>query len=231
MARSTTYGTGVGYDVHARTLIVDNWSLISNAAVRVGEDLFEVEHFGKVYFNGQEGVAFPIKMSNGYEITTEIELVTLTHEDGTVSQDTRNFYHIQMGDDGDERITIVNYMAMISVEVDPSLESTGGMLGTPEKDGMIGRESGEVTSDPIAMGAQWQVRDNEPMLFSEIRAPQYPEQCRLPSATQRHLLRVSDNFKALARKSCSVLNSVMAEFCYEDALRTGNANVVHGYIY
>ena len=47
---------------------------------------------------------------------------------------------------------------------------------------MIGRD-GETAfhQDPKAYGMEWQVRDTELSLFSEVKGPQYPFQCTMPS--------------------------------------------------
>ena len=39
-------------------------------------------------------------------------------------------------------------------------------------------------NDINAFGMEWQVRDEAPQLFSDLRAPQWPEErCRMPSVS------------------------------------------------
>ncbi|CAB9510252.1 expressed unknown protein [Seminavis robusta] len=50
--------------------------------------------------------------------------------------------------------------------------------------------TGRLSGDMNALGQEWQVHDDEPMLFKAARAPQYPAKCILPDMTQkeaRHL--------------------------------------------
>jgi hypothetical protein len=43
LARSMLFDAGLGLEVHGRTKFIDGlWSLISHAAVRIGQDVFEV---------------------------------------------------------------------------------------------------------------------------------------------------------------------------------------------
>ena len=212
MARSATFGDGLGLDVHARTKIVDNWSLISNAAIRVGKDIFEVQNDGSYYLNGVKNAKLPAKMEEKYEVNMM---------SGTTENTTETFFNFEFGND--ERITFSLFKSMISVRVDTVLEETEGMLGRQGKTGMIGRDQETVLSDSNEMGAQWQVTDGEPMLFHDVQAPQYPARCELPKVTGRRLTQYSEHVTDAAKLACSEIEDEdMKHFCIEDVLRTGD---------
>jgi hypothetical protein len=211
MARSATFGAGLGLDVHARTEIVEGWSLISNAAVRIGKDIFEVDNHGSYYFNGAKDVPLPSKMANKYDI----------HRiSGTTENATEIFFNIEFGDD--ERVIMSVFKSMISVRVDAVLHDTEGMLGRQSLTGMIGRDGVSVINDANEMGSQWQVTNVEPMLFHEIRAPQYPERCLLPTVTSRRLTKRTDEEMQRAVAACAGVNEGMRQFCIDDVLLTGD---------
>jgi hypothetical protein len=73
---------------------------------------------------------------------------------------------------------------MLQVDVQSYLPGTEGMLGP----GIFSHDGRTVVSDANEMGTQWQVRNTEPMLFQDSRAPQYPETCLMPSVTSRRNL-------------------------------------------
>ena len=56
MAKSPSFDNGIGLDVHARTTIIGGtWSLASNAAIRIGNDILEIQNDGIHYINGVSG--------------------------------------------------------------------------------------------------------------------------------------------------------------------------------
>ena len=72
MARSRTFGNGLGLDLHIRTEIKLNWSFISNVAVRIGGDIFEASaKDGASYYNGVQMTLseFPFIMEGKYVVS------------------------------------------------------------------------------------------------------------------------------------------------------------------
>jgi hypothetical protein len=67
------------------------------------------------------------------------------------------------------------------------------------------------------------------MLFHNIELPQYPQQCILPvqSTTSRRLHEESRN---LATGACSSVSSQMFDFCVQDVIRTGDAQMAQNYM-
>jgi hypothetical protein len=227
LARSPEFGSGLGLDIHARTEIVNNWSLISNAAVRIGEDTLELRNDNTHYFNGVEGVELPIAMSGKYIVSKgETTINHESDENGDARTDLIVEYTIDL--ENGESIKISNYRSMIAVNVNAFLSGTEGMLGKLHMKGMIGRDGDTAFEDPNQMGAQWQVRDTEPMLFHEVRAPQYPESCTLPSTMGRSLRQSTKDLK-VAEEACRNVSVDMIQFCIDDVVMTGDVNIAAGY--
>ena len=91
---------------------------------------------------------------------------------------------------------------------------------------MVGRDHMTVFTDANQMGREWQVTDTEPMLFNNIRAPQFPETCILPSVTSRRL-KMTD--RRMAEEICANVEANLVEFCIQDVMLTGDKDLAHLY--
>jgi von Willebrand factor type D domain len=228
MARSNSFGSGLGLDLHARTEMIENWSLISNAAIRIGNDILEVANDGSVFFNGANDVEFPLMLAGQYKSTKEIELIEGVHDDGSFPVNhTRSYIVIDLGNDDD--IWITTYKNMVSVEINAYLEDSEGMLGIHSKAGMIGRDRETAVSSANDMGLQWQVHDDERMLFKNEKFPQFPEECVLPSTQSRRRLRQTTKQLQAAASACEKVGDNMRQFCIDDVLLTGDTDVAGVY--
>lgn len=76
------------------------------------------------------------------------------------------------------------------------------MIGDWATGRMIGRDGETLIEDPDSFAREWQVRDTEPMLFSTVRAPQYPAVCVPPEKIMGNRLGNSHMMK-LAEKACA----------------------------
>ena len=222
MARSESFGSGLGLDLHVRTAMVNDWSLISNAALRIGNDVFELANDGTYYLNGVPNSKLPLTMEGNYSVATKVvDLQGIPETHYSVS--------LRKGED----IFISLFKGMISVRVEAVLDNTEGMLGTQDMPGMIGRDHGTVLTDPNEMGAQWQVTDTEPMLFHEARAPQYPTCCTLPKTDvkSRRLKGFSSERMKLIEDWCSKVDADLRQFCIDDIILTGDFDLANHYAY
>ena len=134
----------------------------------------------------------------------------------------------------DENIGITIYKNIISVRVNAFLHDAEGMLGSHETIGMVGRLDKTVPlTDPNELGAQWQVTDEEPMLFHTIRAPQYPERCVLPKDSEvsrrRRLYKNSAQFHRAVEACDGIIDEDMREFCIEDVIGSGDVDIAKVY--
>ena len=221
MARSPSFASGLGLDVHIRTEIVGGWSRISNAAIQIGSDVLELVNDGSLFYNGNIDVVEPIKMAGEYPITTSEEMVEIDGETGGVK---RSFLTIDLKSGNKIRLTL--FKKMISIHFNADLFDAHGLMGTRHKIGLIGRDGQTVMASPNQMGAEWQVNNTEPLLFHEVRSPQYPEQCKLPRVESR-LLSLSDGEKQQAEDLCRDVVDEMKQFCIEDVELSGDSELAH----
>jgi von Willebrand factor type D domain len=210
--------------VHARTTIVDNWSLISSTAMRLGKDILEINNDNIVYVNGAIAGELPLTLSGDIKVSKTEEMFT-SNEEADAKPESMVVYTIEL-----EKgvVKVSNYRKMLQVDVNSFLPGTEGMLGLQNVTGMIGRDRQTVLQSGNDMGAEWQVRDNEEMLFVESRAPQYPQTCSLPAVTQRRLRQSASEMKR-AESACANVIESRRHFCVEDALRSGDISMSNLY--
>jgi hypothetical protein len=217
-------------DVHARTTIIDGWSLISNAAVRIGNDVLEVVNDGSYYINGMKNMEMPLLMSDRFNVSVNEQIIQATNENNEVEQNTEKTFKIELDEKADDYITVTIWKEMIAVRSNTYLIGSEGMFGIYGKVGMVGRDHQTIYDDANSMGAAWQVKDTETMLFHEIRSPQYPMECKLPSEQSRsRRLRENEHLSSRAEKSCAGADEDMVAFCIEDVLLTGDEHVAFAY--
>jgi hypothetical protein len=219
MARSPEFDSGLGLDVHVRTTMVDDWSLISHAAIRIGNDVFEIVNDRTHIFNEVKDVELPVSMAGKFTISKVSSVVDIGSESERVDE-----YTIDLGKG---KIKVTNYKKMLTVNVEAYLPGTEGMLGVQGTKGLISRD-GTVLDSANAMGTQWQVRNTEAMLFNEIREPQYPQACKLPSVDSRRL-RQSAVSALAAEAACEEVVESLRRFCVEDIVRSGDVTMAFGY--
>lgn len=217
--------SGFPIDIHTRTTIVDGWSLISNAAIRIGNDILEIVNDGSFYFNGNKDVNDPMLMADRFNVSTYERTVDLNGEEAS---ETEKIFSIDLGMDND--ITVSIWKSMVSVKANAYLKGAEGMLGVHGVTGLVGRDGKAVLDGSNQMGSAWQVRDTEPMLFHEIRAPQYPMECELPKVQSR-LRRLGENdiLHQRAKEACADVDDSMKEFCIEDVMLIGDEHIAVGY--
>jgi hypothetical protein len=223
MARSTSFANGLGLDVHARTEMVGNtWSLVSSAAVRIGDDVFELNNNGTHYVNYVADAVLPATLANNFDIHYEEEYVN------DADKSIRTWYTIDLG--SGDKVQITNFKKMISVNVAVKVPDMVGMLGTSSVPGLVARD-GQTIINADEMGAQWQVNAEEAILFTELRAPQYPESCRLPevSMTHRRLGAVDVDMTAKAKAACHGVDDILYDFCLYDVMISGNVELARTY--
>jgi hypothetical protein len=224
LAASESFGGGVGLRVHGRTEIVDSWSRISNAAIQIGDDVLEMNNNGDVYYNG-------------FEITSDGQLPEAIGGGlYSVRKDVKTMANIPKIDlvvdvnEGKGNIKISLFKKVIAVHVGTMAHDLNGMLGNRAIEGLVGR-NGTILTEWNEMGSHWQVRDTEPMLFHDARAPQYPAQCILPVTDSRRKLRgVAEQYHRRATELCQgITDPTKQQFCVEDVLLTGDVDIAQMY--
>ena len=138
-----------------------------------------------------------------------------------------NVFKIQISDT--DSITVKNFKDMVAVNLDETTASrfvgSLGMVGSFDHFGkLLGRDGVTEINDPNDFAAEWQIRQDEPMLFNVARGPQHPEQCQLPDPTMAKGRRLGENtaLAAAAEKACAKWAADNQEACIHDVLAVGD---------
>ncbi len=213
--QSKEFESGLDLDVHIRTHKRLDMSYISNAALRIGTDVLEVESKGVYHLNGVAGADLPIEFGGFQFLHTQ-------------PTDKQHVFEIHLG--GRERIKLKTYKDFVSVLVeqgeDKHFANSVGLMGDFATGRMFARDGETVIEDANAFGQEWQVLDTEASLFQEARFPQHPTVCTMPppmqaSQLRRRLLETSVADEVAAEKACAQWGDGKDD-CVFDVLTTGD---------
>jgi hypothetical protein len=219
MLSNPEYHDNIGMDIHLRTTIHDFFSFIENAAIRIGEKVFEFEAGNKdsFYLNG-EAVSredLPLEFDGHY--------MDVPHTVGTA-----DIFRIDLPSGGYVQARVHNRILSVDVQagVDEEFEKSVGMLGDYHTGKMLSRDQTRIIDIEDEFGLEWQVRSDDAMLFRTVRAPQWPQQCNLPAITERHLKLYDDEEKVdRAEELCAHKNGDDFDWCLFDVLAMEDESV------
>jgi hypothetical protein len=213
--QSKGFESGLGLDVHIRTKMRGDMSYISSAVLRIGSDVLEVESQGLYYLNGVANAELPSEFS-GFEFLH------------TQPTDKQHVFEVHLG--GRERIKLKTYKELVSVLVEQGLSKhfvdSVGLLGDFGEGRKFARDGKTILDDANAFGQEWQVLGTEPTLFQNVRFPQHPQKCTMPTPVQasqlrRRLLETSSVDELAAEKACEHWGEQGKDDCVFDVLTTG----------
>jgi len=210
-------------NVHLRTEIRSDYSVIKNFAIGIGTEVFEVAGQGEYYLNGKHQVkppamfaGFPIKKLN-----ETARCVKLDRCPQTV------MYKIDFGFYGDIVVTVWKDIVWTSISASKlGFRGAVGLSGKWGTSGMFARDD-TLLKDPNEFGQEWQVRDTEPKLFYRERAPQYPTTCTPPPKSVSRRVHVNPIFYKKAQDACSHKSEDYMEMCLFDVLATGDLEIAY----
>ena len=225
MVHSEKFHNGAGFDLHARTTIMDYFSYMETAALRVGP--FTLEFYNdKVFFNGYQFKPSQLPFEFGEE--NKYKLSVMEVEEGK-NPKYYQYYKVDLGADSFMLFKFYKEFLTISISGHPKdFEDSVGLLGDYETGAMISRD-GKVLSNFELMGFEWQVNPEDPSLFMNLRGPQLPfEPCRLPTAARpaRRHLRANRILAEAAQQACAhVGGGTDRDLCVDDVLQTGDVGL------
>ena len=224
-----------GLDVHVRTTIKEWYSKIETTAVRIGDSILEISvgNTGKFLVDGKEYTDDDLPMSiSGY---TFERVASLKGGKGTS-------YILDLNNEDYIAFRVMKYIMSLDISAGTAEDFVGsrGMMGSYPEGHMVARDGktlieadgeavtkkGGVDDVSDAMGFEWQVRSEEdPQLFSTIRAPQWPEPCKMPTVTQatsRHLRATNKEAMSRAQEACQRKSEQDFDFCVMDVIALGD---------
>jgi co-chaperonin GroES (HSP10) len=181
------FNNGLGMDIHIRTKSRYEYSFIEAAAIKIGDDVFEITAYGEHMFNGVESVKLPLTM--GGVVTVE----------ETKADEKNHIFVLDIGQG--ETITMKSFKDLVAVVLTDKKTVFGsnvsGILGRfdvgADPIDNVARDGTTLILDPMEFAEEWQVRDNELKLFTNMeRFPQYPAKCVRPQITSEERRRLGE---------------------------------------
>lgn len=214
---------GVGLDMHVRTTIQNFFSYIEAAAVKVGNDIVELAN-GSVKLNGVDhsDEDLPLVFGEGDTKYSVYMHKKETTDEGTVKRRT---YRLKLDDDTAIEFRFYKKFNSFKILGHIDFHDSVGLMGQYPTGAMLSR-GGKVMDDFEQFSFEWQVSPQDPVLFSDARAPQLPnEKCRMPNqshTSRRRLKRGNRELLESAQEACSGLSEHNRELCVDDVMMTGD---------
>jgi len=220
MLKNPSFDNGVGMDIQVRTKRTKQWSYISSAVLKIGEETLEVK-------GDRKGCQYWINSVAGGDLQS-LNGFTVTHNQ--INANTMEFIVYL---NGDQRIVLKTFKEMVGVEIFAATEtefgSSLGLMGTFGEGLKLGRDR-VLIEDDMQFGQEWQVQASEPMLFHDVEGPQAPVQCEIPQATtlRRRLDESKISIKE-AELACSGVASDDFDSCVFDIIATSDIESAGAY--
>ena len=223
-------GPGLDLDIHLRTSMVRYWSYIKTAAIRIGNDILEVEGSA----DKEDGVD-----KSHYRINFEYRgpLETLGGFPVTISP-RNNVYTIDLDSKfPGQKILIKTFKEFVGVKIigasQASFGNAVGITGNYETGKTLARDGHTVIHDFTDLGLEWQVLPSDGKLFHEAAKPQFPELCYLPEdprGDRTRRLGESGITEEQAEEACAGLKDEFdRKGCIYDILATQDLDMVGAY--
>ena len=217
LVKDTDFANNLGFNLHIRTTIRRDWSFISEAAIKIGQDILEVRGRGEFSFNGIEN-KLP-EFVGGYPVTMK---------DHSSGKKKRFQFKVDLGEKGLVEIKVFNEFLAAYVENahEGEFGNSVGLMGRFHDGVKLGRDGVTEITDTNAFGQEWQVQQGEPLLFSTLKGPQFPVKCRMPDPVQKASLRKRRLEETgltweEAEAACASWSEESRESCIYDVLSTG----------
>jgi hypothetical protein len=231
LTRDTNFADDNGLEVQIRTKLVRFWSYIKRAAIRIGDDILEVEgntdsedrkyHY---WFNFKYHQEAETKTIGGFPLTM-----------GGNGVNKRTFEIDLSSKYPGQKIVISTFLEFIRVDFqNPTSESFGnsvGMMGDFQTGNLLARDGVREIDDFLQFGNEWQLLPADDMLFHDKSEPQFPKRCIVPEDPQGQRRRRLDESTITVEEAESACSKVAGDAldikdCVYDILATQDLNMV-----
>jgi len=230
LTKDTDFADGLGLEVQIRTKLIRYWSYIKSAAIRIGDDILEIQ--GSLHEDKEQN----------YWINLEYQGELKTLGGFPIYWNCpANFkcrYEIDLSSKyPGQKIGIGFFKEFIGVDFENASEeafgNTIGMLGDFKTGKTLARDGVTILDDFYDFGGEWQVLASEHMLFHDIEEPQFPQKCIVPEdprGDRRRRLGESNVSEADAEAACaSIKDALDRKDCIYDILATQDLGMVGAY--
>ena len=221
LIHNPNFNGGQGLKLHIRTTQIKYFSYIEKIALQIGNDVLEFHNdIDNFLINGVKVEANREHLKTmfaGFDVHHDKKAISVRLHDGQHSHHVANIdFHTRKN----------GFPAIIVDGGDTDVfNGSVGLLGEWRTGRRIARDG--VTElynhDVTAFALEWQVRDTEPMLFQEVRAPQFPMACIPPQKMLKERLGYTHMLN-VAEKACAHWKEDK-EDCIFDVIATCDASV------
>mmetsp|Transcript_7530 Transcript_7530/g.18125 ORF Transcript_7530/g.18125 Transcript_7530/m.18125 type:complete len:626 (+) Transcript_7530:1431-3308(+) len=228
LTKDDNFAGGLGIEVQIRTKLVRYWSYIKSAAIRIGDDILEVQGSGNptneetnywVNFNYNEELhtigGFPVTLTKGGAPIRNFKIDLSSKYPGL-------YIHIN------------TYKEFVRVDFKHGTEeaygNTVGLLGDFKTGETLGRDGTTVIDDFTMYGNEWQVLPIDTMLFHDISQPQFPKTCMEPEDPRgdrrRRLGEATVNIEQAEAACARISDELDRKDCVYDVLATQDLGMI-----
>jgi len=229
LAKDYGFAGGLGLEVQIRTKLVRFWSYIKQAAIRIGNDILEIQGSAdpegkdfKYWINLEPrgkaaaigGFPLSIRSNGSHKMTFEIDLSSKFPGQKIVLSTFREFVRVDFQGSSTE-----------------SFGDAVGMLGDYRTGDLLARNGETKIGDYADLGNEWQLLPSDDMLFHDKAEPQFPKRCLLPEDPQgERQRRLSESTLTVeqAEEACGKIlgDELDTKDCVYDVLATQNLDMV-----
>ena len=224
LVHNPSFSNRLGLRIHIRTTRVEYFSFIERIAVQIGSSILEFANDAdKFWINGT--TVGPNRkhhktMFHGFQIRRDPKAISIRiHDEGRAHHDGQAAKI--------DLLTRKNGFPAVVVDggITDVFEGSMGLLGDCRTGRRLARDGKTelIGENATAFALEWQVRDTEPMLFQEARAPQYPTKCIPPAKVMRSRLGMSHMQKE-AEEACAHWKEDV-EDCILDVIATRDISI------
>ena len=221
LVKDAEFADGQGLDIQIRTKLVRYWSYIKSVAIKIGNDILEIEgspdaEDGEAHYWINFEYQGELEEFAGFPVTQKLP-----------STYKRRFIIDLSSKYPDASITVELYKEFVRVRFHGTEQAFGnsvGLMGEYKTGKTLARDGTTVMDDFTEFGDEWQVLPSEPKLFHEVSKPQFPELCIKPEDPRGERKRRLDESKISieqAEAACATLKDPLTiKDCVYDILAT-----------
>jgi len=222
-----SFNDGQGLRVHIRTTRVGYFSFIEKVAIQIGEEVLEFNNDVEAFLINGKPVPHKKKhyetKLGGFAVRRDPKAISVRIADGTGP-------HQKVGAAKIDFIQRQNGFPAVIVSGGHTdiFKGSLGLLGDFTTGQTLARDGKTVIPvakhDSTDYALEWQVRDNEPMLFQESRFPQFPTTCTPPDKMPKENRLGAARLKKEAEEACAHWKEDK-EDCIFDVMATRDVQV------
>ena len=197
-----------------------DYSFVESAALKIGNDIFQVDSWGEYSINGVEGA-----LQGDPTLAPTVGGYPVHYQ-----QINKKKHRFEVHLEGEAMVVLRTFKDWVSVEFSKvtatNMGLVSGFLGTYSGE-LLARNGTDLSHDINALANDWQVQPEEEMLFRTHSSPQAPEPCVLPNPNARFTRRLGEGISMrAAEEACAHLGEGQKfKFCVHDVIVSGDIEV------